>query len=224
MLSWKLFIIEVFWQQEKYEWIEKAYLKIWVQHDLKHLKKEDRPKKINWILGSLHTASATLVLLSKDTKEVFVVTTAVNPTKVEVIQRTQKNGQKKDMFCPTAIAEYTRSMGGVDHFDYYWSSYSIGRRSKKSWFRMFWFLFESAIINAYILYKLNNQNRKNIYRDFRLRLATSLKSGHISNKKQDPVVYKNKKRRCFWSSGRNKIGAKRKSFFSIVYMQTVQVL
>ncbi|CAG5026249.1 unnamed protein product [Parnassius apollo] len=66
----------------------------------------------------------------QDTKEVFVVTTAVNPTKVEVIQKTQKNGQKKDMFCPTAIAEYKRSMGGVDHLDHYRSSYSIGRRSK----------------------------------------------------------------------------------------------
>ncbi|XP_068623973.1 piggyBac transposable element-derived protein 4-like [Battus philenor] len=61
-----------------------------------------------------------------DTKEVFVLTTAVNPTKMEVIQRTQKNGQKKDMYCPSAIAEYTRSMGGVDHFDHYRSSYSIG--------------------------------------------------------------------------------------------------
>ncbi|CAG5023000.1 unnamed protein product [Parnassius apollo] len=52
----------------------------------------------------------------KDTKDVHVLSTAVNPTKVEVIQRTQKNGEKKDMFCPSIIAEYTRSMGGVDHF------------------------------------------------------------------------------------------------------------
>lgn len=128
-----------------------------------------------------------------DTKEVFVLTTTVNLTKVEVIQRTQKNGQKKDMYCPSAIAEYTRSMGGVDHFDHYRSSYSIGRRSKKSWFRIFWFLFESGIINAYILYKYKNPNRNNIHRDFRLRLARSLKSAHISNIKQNPVVYKNKK-------------------------------
>lgn len=66
-------------------------------------------------------------------------------------------------------------------------------RSKKSWFRIFWFLFESGIINAYILYKYKNPNRNNIHRDFRLRLARSLKSAHISNIKQNPVVYKNKK-------------------------------
>lgn len=148
----------------------------------------------------------------QDTKEVFVVTTAVNPTKVKVIQRTQKNGQKKDMFCPTAIAEYTRSMGGVDHFDHYRSSYSIGRRSKKSWFRMFWFLFESAIINAYILY---NQNRKNIHRDFRLRLARSLKSGHISNKKQDPVVYKNKKGGVFGVPDEIRLGQRGSHFLAL---------
>lgn len=133
------------------------------------------------------------VIKWKDTKDVYVITTAVDPRRIEVIQRTQKDGRKKDMYCPSAIAEYTRYMGGVDHFDHFRSSYSIGRRSNKSWFRMFWFLFESAVINSYILYKHKNETRQNIHRDFRLRLARSLKSAHLSLKKQDPVLFKNKK-------------------------------
>lgn len=155
------------------------------------------------------------VIKWQDTKEVFVLTTAVNPTKVEVIQRTQKNGQKKYMYRPSAIAEYTRSMGGVDHFDHYRSSYFIGRRSKKSWFRIFWFLFESATINAYILYKHKNRNRKNIHHDFRLRLASSLKSAHLSNKKQNPVVYKNKKGGVFGVLDEIRLGQKGFHFLSL---------
>lgn len=119
------------------------------------------------------------------------------------------------MLCPSAIAEYTRHMGGVDHFDHFRSSYSIGRRSNKSWFRMFWFLFESAVINSYILYKHKNETRQNLHRDLRLRLARSLKSEHISLKKQDPVLFKNKKGGVFGVPDEIRLGQQGQHFLKL---------
>lgn len=111
-----------------------------------------------------------------DTKDVHVLSTAINPSEVSVIKRRQKDGTQKEMFCPTAIKTYTINMGGVDKFDHFRSSYPIGRKSRKTWLRLFWFLFESAIINSYILY-CDDKKCDNIHRDFRLRLARSLING-----------------------------------------------
>ncbi|CAG5052175.1 unnamed protein product [Parnassius apollo] len=86
-----------------------------------------------------------------DTKDVHIMSTAVNPSEVSVIKRKQKNGKLKDMFCHIAITTYTQHMGGVDKFDHFRSSFPIGRKSRKTWLLLFWFMFESPIINAYIL-------------------------------------------------------------------------
>ncbi|KAF9409728.1 hypothetical protein HW555_011018 [Spodoptera exigua] len=45
--------------------------------------------------------------------------------------RTQKDGTKKEVLIPTAIAQYTLTMGGVDHFDHFRSSYPINRKCRK---------------------------------------------------------------------------------------------
>lgn len=58
------------------------------------------------------------IIKGKDTKDVFVATTAYCPKEVTVIKRKQKDGSKKEMFCPLAIKMYTKNMGGVDLFDH----------------------------------------------------------------------------------------------------------
>lgn len=70
--------------------------------------------------------------------------------KEEMIERKQKDGtkKKKKNFCPLSIKKYTEFMGGVDHFDHFRASYSLGRKSRKNWHRLFWFLLEAAVINA----------------------------------------------------------------------------
>lgn len=128
----------------------------------------------------------------KDTKDVFVASTAFDPRIVEIIERKQKDGSKKKMYCPLAIKKYTEFMGGVDHFDHFRASYPIGRKSRKNWHRIFWFLLEAATINAYIVYMASHSARRNTHKEFRLRLGRALINNFSSRKCVAPV-FKTKK-------------------------------
>ncbi|KAF9406028.1 hypothetical protein HW555_013446, partial [Spodoptera exigua] len=109
-----------------------------------------------------------------DTQLVNILTTANNPKSVSIVKRTQKDGSKKDITIPRAIAEYTVNMGGVDHFDHFRASYPIGRKSRRNWLRLFYFMFDAAIINSYISYIQIHKQTVHTHRDYRLRLARSL--------------------------------------------------
>lgn len=99
---------------------------------------------------------------------------------------------KKKMFCPLSIKKYTEFMGGVDHFDHFRASYPLGRKSRKNWHRLFWFLLEAAVINAYIVYMTTHSERRNTHKEFRLRLGRGLINNFTSRKKIAPV-FKTKK-------------------------------
>ncbi|XP_046970709.1 piggyBac transposable element-derived protein 4-like [Vanessa cardui] len=137
-------------------------------------------------------AAPISVVKWRDTKDVFVASSAFDPRAFELIWRKQKDGSKKPMFCPLSITKYTQFMGGVDHFDHYRASYPLGRKSRKNWHRLFWFLLEAAVINAYIVYMMSHSTRRNTHKDFRLRLGRGLINNFSSRKCQAPV-FKTKK-------------------------------
>lgn len=67
-------------------------------------------------------------------------------------------------------------MGGVDKFDQKRNAYTSDRRSKKSWYRIFYFVFDASVVNAFIQYSANNDIT---YLWFRLVLGRQLVNGHI---------------------------------------------
>lgn len=127
-----------------------------------------------------------------DTQLVNILTTAHNPKSVSTVKRTQKDGSKKDITIPTAIAEYTVNMGGVDHFDHFRASYPIGRKSRRNWLRLFYFMFDAAIINSYISYIQIHKQKVHTHRDYRLRLARSLIDGFTGKKRTTNIIFRNK--------------------------------
>ncbi len=73
-------------------------------------------------------------------------------------------------------------MGGVDRGDQLIACYNLGRRSKK---RVFSYLLETSILNAYHLWKFAwTRERKGIYIKFKLELAEEL----IDNKGRPRTV------------------------------------
>ncbi|GBP23585.1 PiggyBac transposable element-derived protein 4 [Eumeta japonica] len=67
----------------------------------------------------------------QDTKEVLFLTNAFHPNvNITSVTRTQKDGTKTDVGCPAVVKQYTKRMGGVDHFDHIKGTYSVGRRSR----------------------------------------------------------------------------------------------
>jgi hypothetical protein len=88
----------------------------------------------------------------KDTKDVHILTTAFNPANCGTVKRTQKDGSITQVSCPEVVYEYTKRMGGVDRFDERRGRYNVSRRSRRWWMRIFYFLVDSSIVNALILF------------------------------------------------------------------------
>ncbi len=79
---------------------------------------------------------------------------------------------------PLVIHEYNLSMNGVEKADQYTTYYSFVRKSKKWWRKLFFWLFEVAVVNSYILYKITAP-RPSTHLEYRRRLVDALASRHI---------------------------------------------
>jgi hypothetical protein len=63
----------------------------------------------------------------------------------------------RDVFIPDVVYFYNLYMGAVDRFDQYRSYIKLEMRSNKFWHPMFWFIIESAVVNAWALYKASRE-------------------------------------------------------------------
>lgn len=122
-------------------------------------------------------------------KAVKIISNMHDPEKITEVERRNKAGEKIKVPCPEAISDYNKYMGGVDHFDHLQSTYSIINKSRKWWVKIFYFLLDSAIVNAYILYKFESKNHRNKKAMsqllFRRKLADQL-INNFSSRKQTP--------------------------------------
>ena len=95
----------------------------------------------------------------------------------------QKDGRHVEIPCPLPIKIYNRYMGGVDKNDQLCGYYSVRTKSRKSYIYLFWFLFDVAILNSFILYGLSPATgRKKTLKDFRVELAHQLIGSYNSRK------------------------------------------
>ena len=56
---------------------------------------------------------------------------------------------KKQLDIPVAINDYNHYMGSVDIANQYRSSYKIHLRAMRTWFLLFFFFLDAAIVNVY---------------------------------------------------------------------------
>ena len=77
--------------------------------------------------------------------------------------------------CPEAILRYNHNMGGVDRGNQLCSYYNCRVKSRKFCKYIFYFLFDVAITNAFILYKtFHSSPTYNTIKKFRMQLAREL--------------------------------------------------
>jgi Transposase IS4 len=89
----------------------------------------------------------------KDRRLVYLLTTHTSPAEVTSIERQSEDGSTVQRAVPTAVADYNQHKSGVDTVDQLHASYLIGRKSKKWWPRLVWWLIDMCIVNAYSLYQ-----------------------------------------------------------------------
>ena len=76
-------------------------------------------------------------------------------------------------------------MGGVDRNDQIRWYYRVRSKCRKHYKYVFWFLFDLAITNAYILYKSHPDHRRMTMLDFRVTLAKELIGTYILQQEEN---------------------------------------
>ena len=122
----------------------------------------------------------------------------------------KKNGRNIDIQKPRVSDVYTANMGGVDRTDHFQSYYTVGRQSRK-WYRyIFWFLFNVAVCNGYVLeceHWRRNRQWKQPRAAFRLELGKRLINNYSYRKRlahQVPVQEPRQDHQSVWMEGRKK--------------------
>ena len=85
-------------------------------------------------------------------KTVSVLSTNCQPHSEVTTSRQQKTGNRVDVPYPEAVRLYNMFMAGVDKSDHFRGYYAVRMKSTKNYKYIFWFLFDVAIVNAFILY------------------------------------------------------------------------
>ena len=122
----------------------------------------------------------------KDKRVVNILSTNSNPAFGTAARRTKDGVVNKDI--PIPVLNYNKNMGGVDLNDQKRSYYPIGRKSKKWWRCAHWYLYEVAVVNAYILYQHTTpvpQREKHMtLLQFHLEIARDLLRGNICRQRR----------------------------------------
>jgi Transposase IS4 len=86
----------------------------------------------------------------------------------------------REIFIPMCILFYNMFMGAVDVFDQFRSYIKLELRSGKFWHPMMWFILESALVNAWVLYKATREAAglalEFTHLEFRVSIALALAS------------------------------------------------
>ena len=124
------------------------------------------------------------VSLWQDNHPVIIISTNCDPSETTTVQRRQNDGTSISIPCPMSVYVYNKYMGGVDHNDQLRGYYNVRMKGRKFYKYIFWFLFEVALTNSYILSKNYSTCTLSNIKDFRTDLARSLIGEYNSRKRR----------------------------------------
>lgn len=133
----------------------------------------------------------------KDKRCVYLLSNFHNPESIITVKRRERDGSTSEITCPVAVADYNSNMNCVDKFDQMKAAYEIDRKSRKWWHRIFFYLLDTCVVNASILYKKLNLPPKTM-KQFRREVIDGLISNRfiqVSPKPHFPVLHPNKKQK-----------------------------
>ena len=150
-------------------------------------KEEERNLKKNPGLTRFSSYGRLVYAAWFDKRAVHVLSNCHQPVGDDTVDHwfTAKKGEKaqtasgkilkKIPICPI-VRSYRLWMGAVDTFDQFRSYIKLEMRTGKFWHVMFWFILESALVNAWILYRVSRELAllEVEYTHFQFRVAIAL--------------------------------------------------
>ena len=94
------------------------------------------------------------VAVWRDRKAMWLLYNHCSPDETASLQRWDDSGHKVSVGCPRAIRDYFYGARSVDVSNQLHYSYLIGRKSKKAWSRLAWWLLDMCIVNAFQLWAI----------------------------------------------------------------------
>ena len=124
----------------------------------------------------------------RDKKLVYVMSTNSQPEGDSTVRRRNRDGTAQQVPCPPSVVAYNQHMGGVDRGDQLRQYYRAKGKTRKSYRYIFWFLFDSCVVNAFVLHKnfvpvTAMSAKEATVRNFRLRLAEGLIGSYCSRQR-----------------------------------------
>jgi len=102
---------------------------------------------------------------------------------ISIVKYDKKAKKTLKMNKPKLIEEYNMNMHGVDRADQMVAYYDFSRKTTKRWRKVFFYLFQVSLGNAYQIYKQNMQNQHQqcvSSKDFRAQIIEYLLSENAS--------------------------------------------
>jgi hypothetical protein len=108
----------------------------------------------------------------RDKKLILLLYNHIDPKQLTTMQRWGDDGAIYQLGCPQAIRDYFHHARAVDVINQLHYSYLPGRKSRKCWTRLVWWLIDICILNAFRLWRVQHPDESHL--DFRMHLAHEL--------------------------------------------------
>lgn len=108
----------------------------------------------------------------RDKKLILLLYNHIDPKQLTTMQRWGDDGAIYQLGCPQAIRDYFHHARAVDVINQLHYSYLPGRKSRKCWTRLVWWLIDICILNAFRLWRVQHPDESHL--DFRMQLAHEL--------------------------------------------------
>ena len=115
-----------------------------------------------------------IVVRWKDNKPVTLISNdkGINPV-VKVKRFCKEQKKRVEVDCPLVVAEYNAHMGGIDKSDMLVHFHRTPMKSKRWYLRLFGYIIDLCVVNAWLLYKRDLMALKESYmplKNFRLQI------------------------------------------------------
>jgi hypothetical protein len=108
----------------------------------------------------------------RDKKLILLLYNHIDPRLSTTLQRWNEAGEIYQLGCPQAISDYFHHARAVDIINQLHYSYLPGRKSRKCWTRLVWWLIDICILNAYRLWQCDHWDESHL--SFRMALLHEL--------------------------------------------------
>jgi len=96
----------------------------------------------------------TAVAVWRDQKSMWVLYNHCSPTETASLDRWNDAGRKVSVGCPRAVRDYFYHARSVDVLSQLHYAYLIGRKARRAWPRLAWWLLDACILNAFQLWSI----------------------------------------------------------------------